>query len=479
MSKLLIGKEMGLEPFYLPDEMVARTLAIIGQRGSGKSSTATVIAEEFCKSSLPWMALDPVGVWWGLRAKADGSAGGFPVVVFGGERGDLPLEKGQGRKIAEACVAANVFAVIDLSRDSKTTWRTIVRDFCHALQELRPSEPRHVFLEEAPEFVPQRASHQLGAECKEIVERLVRLGRNWGYGATVLSQRPATVDKDVLSQCETLFVMRTSGAHDRKALKEWMAAHQTDKAEAALDSLASLPDGTGWLWSPQWLKLVAKIDVRKRETFHPGATRTVGAKAKSIEMVDVQSFVERVRKQLTKTVASVCPPTKNEKTLNAVQGMTELAARKLMIVDDSEMERLRRDLELKDASIARLDEALRDERGKVAQLTAKLDTVRKHLQPQFDTLNKLFTELGALPPGPAAVAGGDPAVWEPWLLKAGQRGCRRMLQVLIERGELTRNQLGTLSNVASTKSTFRNYLSWMKNNGLIETDGEKVRLRAV
>jgi len=44
----------------LPVEAVTETFAILAKRG------------------------DPVGVWWGLRSFADGTAEGLPVVIFGG-----------------------------------------------------------------------------------------------------------------------------------------------------------------------------------------------------------------------------------------------------------------------------------------------------------------------------------------------------------------------------------------------------------
>lgn len=454
----------------LPLDAVGRTFAIIGQRGSGKSSLASVMAEEMCREALPWVALDPVGIWWGLRSLKNGSPSPFPIVVFGGEKGDLPFEKGQGRKIAEACVRANVFAVIDLSRESKTTWRTIVKDFCHALQELRPDHPRHVFIEEAPEFVPQRASHQLGKECAEIVERLVRLGRNWGYGATVLSQRPATVNKDVLSQCESLFVMRTSGPHDRRALKEWIEANATGRdLERCLDSLASLPDGHAWYWSPQWQDKFERVHVRERLTFHPGQTRKVGAQAKSVELADVKDFVDRVRKELAKVQVVVHGPVKDKAMAEALQDLGEAAARK--VKHDEELQ------ELRDRA-ARLQTELADERVRRQDAERRLAAVREALRPKFETLRALFEDLKAGENGGAAAV--DRAVYEPWLKKAGRAGCRRLLEVLIERPDLSRTQLGTLAGVASTSGTFRNYLSWLKRNGLVETpDFETVKLRAV
>jgi hypothetical protein len=469
------------DPFRLPSDFVARTLAIIGQRGSGKSTAATVIAEELCKQGLPWMALDPVGVWWGLRAAANGEAKGFPVVVFGGQRGDLPLDKGSGRKIAEACIEAAVFAVLDLSQHSKTVWRMIVRDFVGALQELRPQQPRHVFLEETPEFIPQKASHLLGEVCKEICERLVRLGRNWGYGATLLSQRPATIDKDALSQVDNLLVMRTSGAHDRKALRDWITAHAVEaELDQVLDSLASLPDGGGWLWSPQWLKILDRIQIRRRETFHPGETRTVGAKAQSVELADVGEFVAKVRKELTKTqvVLHVTPPLpKNPKTLKALSDMAQVAAaapparaaHELSVaVANAQSER-----DEARAECAKLREELGQERGLRAAAERRLEVVRALLKPEYDTLRAVFEGLGQ-----AAAAGGaavqDLEAWKPWFEKAANVGCRGMLELLVQRSRLKQVQLATLAGVKFGGSTWRNYRSWMTRNHLATIEGDEI-----
>lgn len=464
----------------LPLDAVGRTFAVIGQRGSGKSSLAAVMAEEMCRESLPWVALDPVGIWWGLRSLKDGSPSPFPIVVFGGERGDLPFERGQGRKIAEACVRANVFAVIDLSRESKTVWRTIVRDFCSALQELRPDHPRHVFIEEAPEFVPQRSSHQLGRECAEIVERLVRLGRNWGYGATVLSQRPATVHKDVLSQCESLFVMRTSGPHDRKALKEWIEAQAKDSAlEDCLGELAGLPDGTAYYWSPQWMRVFKRVPIRERISFHPGETRKVGAVARSVELADVHDFVARVRKELTKVRVLVHGEDRKPNPEGLI--LSDQPRRTEVIPNAADVERLQDEC-------TRLQTQLGEERGlrqtyekRALDAERRLQVVRDRLRPEYDALRALFEDLGPTNSAGTAAAGAvDRAPFEQWLSKASKVGCKRVLEVLLVRPELSRNQLATLSGMGPKTGTFRGYLSWLKRNGLVEMpDFTTVRLKAV
>lgn len=75
-KELQVGKVVGGKQFSLPLDFVTRTLAIVAIRGAGKTVAATVLAEEMAEAGLPWIAFDPIGVWWGLRVNPDGSPGG-------------------------------------------------------------------------------------------------------------------------------------------------------------------------------------------------------------------------------------------------------------------------------------------------------------------------------------------------------------------------------------------------------------------
>lgn len=473
MKVLDIGTRSKGRPFSLELDAALQKFAILGISGSGKSCTASVMAEEMCKNSLPWIALDPVSVWWGLRATKAGTPSGYPVVVFGGDHADLPLEKGSGAKIAEALTTENVFAVIDLSLESKKFWHTWVTDFALTLMQLNPKVQRHIFVEEAPEFVPQRTRVDLTARCKEALERLIRLGRNRGYGYTLISQRPATVDKDALSQTENLFVLRTVGAHDRKALKEWLTSHNTTDDDFLRD-LQSLENGTAYFWSPQWMKDFAKVKIRERETFHPGETRKVGKAQKAVDLCDVREFVEKIRPQLTKTTAMVNPRMPESMEDVAVEMMidrkidrAEKAMPSVPMVEKSKFEEaIKKNEELG----ARLMEASR----KANEAHRKLETVRKLLSPQYEALKALFGEFEA-----SETAVVDAGIYNPWLEKAGGGKRRKMLEVVIERKEVTRAQLSTLSGTSINSSGFKNSLSWMKVNQLVDVEGDVVRLKAV
>ncbi len=458
MKKVLeIGTVGNFGPFTLPLDFVTRTLAVIGIRGAGKTVAATVIAEEFCEAGLPWIAIDPVSVWWGLRANPDGTPGGYPVVILGGEHGDLPIEKHMGRDIADAILQQNIPCIIDLSGESKTTWRFFVTEFCDRLMELRPAVPRHVFIEEAPELVPQRP---MGEQKRSLaaVDRLIRLGRNWGYGATLISQRFATINKDVLTQCESLLALRSIGKPDRKAVCDWIAecvgvSESEKRAEEFLGSLTTLQDGVGWFWSPQWLNRFCQVRIRGRKTYHPGETRKVGQVPKQVALSDVREFVGKFREILGKAVTRNFATTESHLKPTEPDGLKELAV-------------------LREENVA-LKRELSEVRKELVDSKGRLRAVCDLLEPQYKIMRMIFGTLPAA--GLNSSTSIDASVYEPWKQKLGA-GPAKIIDALIQRGgALTRIQIRTLCGMA--RRTFQNYLARINANGLIEKDGDLIRLR--
>jgi hypothetical protein len=59
--------------------------------------------------------VDPLGVWWGLRASANGSAAGYPVVVFGGRHADVPISAEMGAPLGRMIAGEALACVVDLS----------------------------------------------------------------------------------------------------------------------------------------------------------------------------------------------------------------------------------------------------------------------------------------------------------------------------------------------------------------------------
>lgn len=186
----------------LPLDAVTQTFAILGMRGVGKTTLATVIAEELTEAELPFVVLDPTGAWWGMRAGRDGKSEGYPVTILGGDHGDVPLEETAGKLIADLVAEQAPSLILDLSLLSKSAMRRFVADFAEQLYR-KNRRPLHLIVDEADSFAPQKPRpdemRMLGA-----LDEIVRRGRIRGLGCTLVTQRSAVLNKDVLTQAEVL-----------------------------------------------------------------------------------------------------------------------------------------------------------------------------------------------------------------------------------------------------------------------------------
>src|SRR6185503_7488933 len=209
--------------------------------------TAAVFVEEMLEAQLQVVVIDPLDVWFGLRTSADGKGDGYPIIIAGGHHGDVPLEPGAGKLLADLVVDDGVSAVFSLRHLSKQAQRDFVAAFGERLYD-RKGEDRHrtqlhLVIDEADAFVPQRL-HPGVERAFGAIDTLVRRGRSSGIGTTLISQRAAVLSKDVLTQTEVLVAHQTTGPQDRKALEAWIEAHDTEGHQKEfMASLASLPRG--------------------------------------------------------------------------------------------------------------------------------------------------------------------------------------------------------------------------------------------
>ncbi|MHB8727628.1 MAG: ATP-binding protein [Sulfuricaulis sp.] len=260
------------DDFSLPLGAITQTFAILAMRGAGKSNTAVVMAEEMQDSGLPFVAIDPKGDWWGIRSSGDGKGPGLAIPVFGGLHGDVPLEPTGGPLMADLIVDRRLTAILDVSEFSKGEQTRFLTAFAERLFR-RNTDPLHLFLEECDDYIPQRVTSDQ-ARLVYWFGKIVKQGRTRGLGCTLITQRSAVLNKDVLTQIETLIVMRTTAPQDRKAILSWVVEHAMGKE--LVDSLPALENGEAWIWSPHWLRETGKTKFRQRRTFDSGKTPTMG-----------------------------------------------------------------------------------------------------------------------------------------------------------------------------------------------------------
>lgn len=302
-----------------PDYVAGGTFALLAKKGAGKSYTARVLAEEFWAKSIPFVLLDPMGTSWGLRADADGGeGGGLPIPIFGGDHADAPLERTGGTLMADLVIDEGISMILDLSAlGTRAAERQFAHDFFDRLYR-RNRDLVHLLVDEADLFAPQKP--QPGdAPLLGVTENIVRRGRNRGIGITLITQRPAVLNKDVLTQVDGLVAMRIVGKQDRDAVDDWVRGHADQEAAAEVKAtLASLANGECWWWIPE-LGILERVQVRASRTFDSSPTKKAGEsrrEPKSLAEINLGQIEERMAatierakaddpKELRKTIASL------------------------------------------------------------------------------------------------------------------------------------------------------------------------------
>ena len=243
------------EPYaYLPDDMLSRHIAILGSTGSGKTSVAkSGIVEPQLSAGARVVVIDPTGAWWGLRLDANGKGEGFPVYIFGGDHGDHPLRAKDAALLADAFGTSSGSAVFDTSLMTVADRTAFFTDFANTI--LRKNRgPLHLVIDEAHLFMPQAGAKSGGAvpAMLHAGNNLVSLGRSKGLRITMITQRPAKLHKDSLTQAQSLIAMRVLHPLDRKAITDWIAEVSDDprKGDDLVRSLSGLKAGEAWVWAP-------------------------------------------------------------------------------------------------------------------------------------------------------------------------------------------------------------------------------------
>lgn len=235
-----------------PEAALANHIAFLGKTGSGKSNGAKVIVEGLLDAGERVCVIDPTGAWYGLRLDRAGRPSRYQVVIFGGHHADIPISRAHGGTIAEVVATSSTPAVIDTRLMTVSDRTAFFTDFAEAL--LRKNRgPLHLVIDEAHLFAPQGkvASPQSG-EMLHAANNLVSLGRSIGLRIIMISQRPAKLHKDSLTQVETLVAMRVIHPLDREAIEAWIKEWaDKEQGREIVSSLPSLPTGDAWIWSPE------------------------------------------------------------------------------------------------------------------------------------------------------------------------------------------------------------------------------------
>jgi len=477
----------------LPLDAVTQKFAFFGRSGSGKTYAAGKLAELMLDAGAQVIILDPVGNWWGLRVRSDGKGSGISIPVFGGDHGDVPLEPGAGRLVANLFIDKGCSAVLDVSAFRKGERKEFVTAFAEQFFHRKKAgrSPVHIILEEAQVFCPQRV--QKGEErMLGAWEDICKLGRNYGIGSSLVSQRPQAVNKDVLNQAEVLVVLQTSGPQERAAIKGWIDEKEVGQ-RVDLNAVKELPVGTAFVWSPQWLKVLGRFDVARKRTYDASATPMFGQKAmtaKTLAPVDL----DEIRTAMAQVVerAAQTDPTVLRKRIAELEREVKRATVPAKALPSTrvpyvppellaEVRRLSHQVDQLQAGLARTCELATAVQSTAVKVEMAVEKTRK----ETPTLTGLPP---GVPPGPT-VPTRDASMQRSFERQYGgngtarslvpterhggldlPKGARNMLGVLalFHPKTLTRVQIGTLAGLSHAGGTFGTYLSMLRVGGLVE-----------
>lgn len=513
----------------LPRNIITQTFAVLAIKGAGKTYTMLKMGEEFLKKNLPVVFIDSMGVCWGLRASASGKGPGLPILVMGGDHGDVPLEPTAGAIVARFVVKERISVVLDLSGMRKGEQKRFVLEFAEELYH-KNRKPMHLMADEADLWAPQKP--QKGQErLLGAIEDLVRRGRARGIGVTMATQRAAVLNKNVLSQAEVLVAMRTISSKDRKAIDEWIEANGTpEKREEVMNSLATLKNGEAWIWSPSYLKIFKRIKIAIRDTYDSSKTPEIGKRVrapKKLARVDlakiseaIAATIERAKGEdprllkdkikgleleVTKlkiTKPAPAPPPERvvhmpSPRLTQIQTKIKEIKREIPIIKKGDMGRLdsyarwlsnaageayraAKYLEKSGddiAKVGKLVEKLLQETKKLAEMAKHPVMVTAPIIPVKTPIPLTKKQLKIVAKASAAsksvpVVSDDPSQRP---LLAGER---KMLQMALSfhPKKLTRSQMGLLCGIKMKGSTFGTYIGTVRGRGYLEGDDDGFEL---
>lgn len=462
----------------LDDTAATETLGVVARKGRGKTFLGGKIVEGLHRINCPTTVIDPAGNWWGLTLAANGRDPGLPFVVLGGQHGDLELPPSGGRQLADLVVERSMNVVLDVSGFGDKDMSRFVAEFLERfrINSQKRRQARMVVFEEAQLLAPQQMSGAM-LPMLRAVERIVRLGRNYGVGSMLISQRPQSVNKEVLSQVECLFVGQLVDAHARKAVRDWISDKDVD-VKAQLDELPRLERGEFFCWSPSWLRLFRKVKILPKWTFDASRTPVLGDEALSAEP-------------------------RSERVTSA-----ELAALKAALARAAGQRAGGEEHEADDVLLREVEQAKDEAEAEVARLRGELEEQRQTLRQVYEQYERLGSLLGMLEkPDGTSSPRARPARNErparekierrpperasrskaPDAAREEERGggstaggtlspvdkCQRAIMTVLiqQKRALSMKQLGMMAVYAPSSGGFKNAISKLRKRGWLEGRG--------
>ncbi|MBX0285150.1 helicase HerA domain-containing protein [Haloarcula salinisoli] len=310
---------------------------ITGKSGSGKSNTASVVAEKLLDNGFGLLIVDIDGEYYGLKEE-------YEILHVGGdEECDIQVTEEHAGKIASLALEQNVPIILDVSsfldeEEAESLLTEVAKQlFAKAKKQ---KQPFLMLVEECHEWIPEQGSM---GEVGKMLIKIGKRGRKHGLGIVGISQRPADVKKDYITQCDWLVWHRLTWNNDTKVVGRILDSQYADAVE-------DLDDGEAFMMT-DWAEQVRRVQFHRKQTFDAGATPGLD----DFERPELKSVSEDLVSEL--------------ETISEEKQATE-----------SRIKELREELDKKNSRIAELETELQDARDLQRMAEQFTDALLGHVE---------------------------------------------------------------------------------------------------
>lgn len=259
--RITVGTAAGTDdPVELPVvEVLTGRGAILGKSGSGKSNTASVVVEELLEAGYPVLIVDTDGEYYGLKEE-------YELLHAGAdEECDIRVGPEHAEKVATLALEENVPIILDVSGYlDEDAAADLLRETARHLfaKEKKLKKPFLLVVEEVHEYVPEGGGMD---ETGRMLIKIGKRGRKHGLGIVGISQRPADVKKDFITQANWLVWHRLTWDNDTNVVGRIVGSEYGER-------VADLAAGEAFLLTDWTDADVRRVGFKRKRTFDAGAT---------------------------------------------------------------------------------------------------------------------------------------------------------------------------------------------------------------
>ncbi|MCD2198650.1 DUF87 domain-containing protein [Halobacterium sp. KA-4] len=240
-------------------EMLTGRGFVTGKSGSGKSNTTSVVVEELLEAGYPVLIVDTDGEYYGLKEE-------YELLHAGAdEECDIQVSVEHAEKLAYLALEENVPIILDVSgylddEEADDLLRETVRHLFAKEKKLK--KPFLLVVEECHEYIPEGGGV---GETGNLLIKVGKRGRKHGLGVVGISQRPADVKKDFITQANWLVWHRLTWENDTKVVGRIVGSDYAD-------DVVDLGDGEAFIQTDWSDDMVKRVQFKRKRTFDAGAT---------------------------------------------------------------------------------------------------------------------------------------------------------------------------------------------------------------